>query len=527
MTKKLKQSNGSSQALIYCRVSTQRQQDEGTSLDSQGAACAEHARKLGYRVGRVTKEVYSGAELWDRPLLTHYRAALRAGEFQALVCYATDRLTRNPIHLALIAEECERAGIELIFATEPLDTSPEGALIRYVRGYAAQIEREKIKERALRGKRERAKSGKVHSWGIEMYGYRRDKEKGVRVVFEPEAIIVRQIFSWIVESGMSGSAVARLLNKRGVPTPSSGKRKYRDSSRGLYWCQTSVRVILRESAYKGEAEAWRWTRTNRQITARPESERVKLSEDVVPAIVSRELWEAAQVRLQANRADWTRNQKRPDLLRGHIFCAICGRRMTGEMEHGKRWVYRCSSRFSPHGACGGKRIPAAPCEDFVWERVSAILNEPQIITAELKRLQDEGPDAQLQADLESAKRELARIEKGQQRLISRFRQATEDDLWPLIEREVAQAEREKGQFKAVVAEIESRLASQAASVLNLECLSAYCARVREQLETFGFDEKRLALESLGARLTAASDREWGLEVTIPIRSGVGDSHNML
>lgn len=110
-------------------------------------------------------------------------------------------------------------------------------------------------------------------------------------------------------------------------------------------------------------------------------------------------------------------------------------------------VYRCSSRFTPHGACGGKRVPAAPCEDFVWGRVSAILNKPEIITAELKRLQDEGPDAQLQADLESARRELARIEKGQQRLISRFRQAADDDLWPLIEREIAEAGREKGQFK--------------------------------------------------------------------------------
>lgn len=467
------------------------------------------------------------AELWDRPLLTRDRAALRAGEFQVIICYATDRLTRNPIHLALIAEECDRAGVNLIFVTEPLDTSPEGALIRYVRGYAAQIEREKIKERALRGKRERVKSGKVHSWGIEMYGYRRDKERGVRVIYEPEAIIVRQIFSLIVESGMSGCAVARLLNKRGVPTPSSGKRRYRDSNRGKFWCQTTVRVILRESAYKGEAEAWRWTRINRQIKVRPECERVRLPEDVVPAIVSRELWEAAQVRLQANRTDWTRNQKRPDLLRGHVFCAVCGRRMAGEMEHGKRWVYRCTSRFTPHGTCGGKRVPSAPCEDFVWERVSAILNKPEIITAELKRLQDEGPDAQLQADLESAKRKLTRIEKGQQRLINRFRQAEDDELWPLIEREIAQAEREKGQFKAVIAELESRLASQATSVSNLESLSAYCTRVRAQLETFGFEEKRLALEALGARLTAARGREWGLEVTIPVTSGVGDSHNML
>ena len=37
--------------------------------------------------------------------------------------YATDRLARDPIHLAIIAEECDRAGAELIFVSEPLDAS--------------------------------------------------------------------------------------------------------------------------------------------------------------------------------------------------------------------------------------------------------------------------------------------------------------------------------------------------------------------------------------------------------------------
>ena len=38
------------------------------------------------------------------------------------------------------------------FVTEPLDNSPEGHLIRYVKGYAAQIEREKIIDRTVRGR---------------------------------------------------------------------------------------------------------------------------------------------------------------------------------------------------------------------------------------------------------------------------------------------------------------------------------------------------------------------------------------
>jgi hypothetical protein len=57
-----------SAAIIYCRVSTRRQEDEGTSLDSQEAACIRHAQSLGFTSRRVTREVYSGAELYDRPL---------------------------------------------------------------------------------------------------------------------------------------------------------------------------------------------------------------------------------------------------------------------------------------------------------------------------------------------------------------------------------------------------------------------------------------------------------------------------
>ena len=92
-------------ALVYCRVSTTDQAVEGTSLDSQEALNVAHAERLGYAVGRITREVYSGAELWDRPKLSQDRTDLKAGHFAAVIFYATDRLSRDPIHLAILAEE--------------------------------------------------------------------------------------------------------------------------------------------------------------------------------------------------------------------------------------------------------------------------------------------------------------------------------------------------------------------------------------------------------------------------------------
>jgi site-specific DNA recombinase len=90
-------------------------------------------------------------------------------------------LSRNPVHLFILAEECEKAGVELHFVTEPLDHSPEGQLIGFVKGYAAQIEREKIRERTVRGKRARAIEGKLpQGTGRGAFGYRYERGTGRR-----------------------------------------------------------------------------------------------------------------------------------------------------------------------------------------------------------------------------------------------------------------------------------------------------------------------------------------------------------
>ena len=94
-------------ALIYCRVSTFAQEQDGTSLDSQEAAGRTHAKMLGYAVGRVTREVCSGATFYEaRPDLSRDLADIRAGQFQAVVIHDTDRLSRDDPYMP--ADVCAR-----------------------------------------------------------------------------------------------------------------------------------------------------------------------------------------------------------------------------------------------------------------------------------------------------------------------------------------------------------------------------------------------------------------------------------
>ena len=530
-------------ALVYCRVSTPGQEREGTSLDSQEAACRAYAEQHGYRVARVTREVGSGAELWDRPLLSRDRDDLKRGGpavYAALIIYDLDRLARNPIHQALVIEECARAGIAVEIVLAPLDTSPEGMLITYVRGYAAQIEREKIRERQLRGKRQRALNGRIHGSGPELYGYRRDHTAGVRRIYEPEAIIVRRIYELVVSDHLSVRAVARLLNAEGIPPPSAGKLTYPDPSRSPRWGKNQVSRILRHPAYRGASIAWRTQRaTKGRHLMRPESEWIALPDGVTPALVSPELWQAAQDAISSRVAvTEMRNERRFYLLRGLLWCGVCGRRMEATIESALRRdgtrrrvrVYRCASRQTEQRACGGSRVPADWAEEAVWRKVCELLradvwqDDVRATRAETTGASATSDADPLMRDHAAAERQVARIERRQADLLRRYTASegvSDDDSafpWELVEREVARLEREKRQWRETVVELEQRISQRRASAAQMAEKREYVVALRPVLDTLSPEEQRIVIESLLARVTA-NGRAGEVWLDLPTRAG--------
>ena len=132
-------------AAIYCRVSTEEQEREGTSLDSQLEACVKKAQELGYETSNYTiQETWSGLTL-DRPKLTELREWVRNKEISAVIAYTLDRLSRDPVHFIILQEETERANVSLHLVTETVDSTDLGKLISHIRGYAAKLEAEKIR----------------------------------------------------------------------------------------------------------------------------------------------------------------------------------------------------------------------------------------------------------------------------------------------------------------------------------------------------------------------------------------------
>jgi len=149
-------------AAIYARVSTKAQKDEGTSLGSQVQAMRAWAQENGYEIPEeyVVKENWPGDEL-DAPGLTFIRGLIRERKIDTLLVYAYDRLARNRRKQAILLYECEKAGVKLVSITEPSEGGLVGEFVRDALAFAAELEREKIRERVMRGKRSRAVDKKL------------------------------------------------------------------------------------------------------------------------------------------------------------------------------------------------------------------------------------------------------------------------------------------------------------------------------------------------------------------------------
>lgn len=498
-------------AIIYCRVSTPRQRRATRSLAAQAELGTRFALAHGYTVGRVTEEIASGAALWDRPLLMPDRAALRAGEFQALIVTDLDRLSRNPVHLALIAESCARAGVALLVVNELLPT-PQQLLAPGGPGMRAWLEREQLRSRMVGGKRNRALAGLIHGAGMELYGYRRDKQAGVREIYEPEAAVVRQIFQWVVDEGVTLGEVVRRLHAAGVVSPSAGKINYDDAGRTPRWARGQLHRILTEPSYQGTAVAWRWEsgKDGSMPTERPRDERIVLPEHVTPALVTAEVWQAAQRIVTDNQRAAAERQATAQraLLTSLIRCAVCGLRMDAD-RHTHGVFYRCSSRQTARGKCGASLVHAADCERWVWSEMAGLLDTPAKLLATLPEAAGNASEGVLRADRAVLDGFLVDNERRHEQLADCQREHAGDGLTQgLIGRELGDVTVVAAQLQVAMDELVERLRSVQSPRTRVEHLLAELS-MRELDQPWSFDQQRAILEALEVQVVA-NGRSWQL-----------------
>jgi site-specific DNA recombinase len=475
-------------AAIYCRVSTDNQETEGTSLESQQEACLEKAKELGYEVddGFVIRESYSGLTL-DRPKLSHFREWVRNREIQAVIAYCLDRLSRDPVQFIILQEELEKAGVRLILVTETVDSSDLGKLIMHIKGFAAKLEAEKIKERTMRGKRERIRNGKLPTGRGVLYGYDYDRERGINAAND-ELPIVKMIGQWVIEEGIFLNEACRRLMEKHIPAPKGGSR----------WSRGTVGRIMRNSAYAGKSYAGKTKMEGKKRVTCSEADHVLIPNAVDRTAFTWEEWETIQRQLDRNRELSPRNQKLTYLLSGRLFCRSCGRKYHGVPVHGKPY-YRCSGRVRllSDKRCTSKTVNARQLDEAVWTELAEVLKSPRTFLAGLQHLNDGmNQEGFLSQELDRITREMKMLDTEQEQLLQWALKGFPDEM---VVKANERINRKRMELRREIQDMEKKLEQAKESYIDPTRVEEFCRVVSQNLSDFGDTEKKLALETFKIR----------------------------
>ncbi len=240
-------------AVIYCRVSTDKQEQDGESLEYQEDKCRRYAELYDLDVVAVLKEAKSGFIHYSlRDKLTLARQLVRDGMADMIIVFDLRRFSRNFVHSAMIFEEIESNGAEIVSVSENIDNSLTGKLIRSILAWSAESERHKIVEYANRRWQTRVEVGLPVGTGRSPYGWDwKDKDKTEYMVNPEQAAVRVSIFHMFVELDMSLRAITHKLTEDGILTPTYARQFQGTPPQDLevsiehcLWRYTTVRELL-------------------------------------------------------------------------------------------------------------------------------------------------------------------------------------------------------------------------------------------------------------------------------------------
>jgi len=220
-------------ALLYARVSTSMQVNDGMSLDAQERDLRRAAALSGYdEVELLREEGRSGKSIKGRPVLRGALERLDRGDAEALFVTRIDRLARSTQDFLSIIDRAGSNGWRIVMLDLNLDTSSyQGRFVVTIMSALAEMERAIIAERQKDVHRDRREKGLV--WGVDL---------GPKPMLQND--VVDQIFTWR-ESGLSMWKIADRLNKAETPTAYGSGHK---------WYASTIKYVLENYKKKGPGE---------------------------------------------------------------------------------------------------------------------------------------------------------------------------------------------------------------------------------------------------------------------------------
>ena len=430
----------SNKVYTYTRVSTTMQID-GYSLDAQKARLKAYADFNQYEiVGEYEDAGKSGKSIEGRTEFNRMMEDIKSGKdgISFVLVFKLSRFGRNAADVLSTLQTMQDFGVNLICVEDGIDSSKDaGKLMISVLSAVAEIERENIRIQTMEGRIQKAREGKWNG-GFAPYGYRINN--GILEICEDEAEAIRMIFDCYVNTDLGANGVSKYLANHDI------KKIQRQNGKAPYFNAMLIREILRNPVYCGKIAYGR--RKNEKVHGTRNEYRIVESNDYLvvdglhEAIVSEEIWQAAQTKLAAQAHKYESVNAPKDthihLLSAIVKCPICGAGMYGNKSSKRKhdgtkykafYYYGCKHRNMERGyKCDYKKqVPEELLDNAVAEIIIQLVSKPRFAALMQEKINMKVDTTALEQEIAHHEKELRQFHAVKSKLIEEIDSLDPDD----------------------------------------------------------------------------------------------------
>jgi len=372
---------------IYCRLSEedrnkQSETDDSNSIQNQKSMLIQYALSQGWEIYNIySDDDYTGADR-NRPEFNKLLADAEQRKIDVILCKTQSRFTRE---LELVEKYIHGLfpiwGVRFVSIVDNADTANKGnKKSRQINGLVNEWYLEDMSENIKSVLTNRRQNG-LHIGAFALYGYKKDPDKKGHLIIDEEAAeIVREVFS-LFSQGYGKTAIARMLNDRGVPNPTEYKRlhglRYQQPKKkqSTLWKYYAISDMLINEIYIGNMVQGKYGSVSyktKQNKPRPKDQWYIVKGTHEP-IIDRDLWDKVQSLISQKAKPFTTGEI--GIFARKARCMNCGYIMRSNKQADGRHYLCCPTRHVAKDACEGAFISVKRLEQQVIAELNQMSGE--------------------------------------------------------------------------------------------------------------------------------------------------------
>ena len=335
----------------YARVSTE-QEAQQNSYEAQISFYTDYIKNNpDWEFVKVyADEGISGTSYKKRDGFNRMVKDAEEGKIDLILTKSISRFARNTVDSLTITRRLKSVGVEVYFEKENISSmDAQAELIFTIMSSVAQEESRSISENVRWGHQRSMEAGKISLAWSNFLGYEKGPD-GLPHIVEEEAELVRKIYRLFLE-GKSINCIAEQLTREGYKTPMKATK----------WCVSTVRSILSNEKYKGDARLQKTYTVDfltKEVRVNNGERKQWYIHDSHDAIVSPETYELVQQELKRRAGKHGRFYDSP--FTGKIKCGDCGayygHRVWDSNNQYRKNIWLCNDKYKNGTVCRPPRI---------------------------------------------------------------------------------------------------------------------------------------------------------------------------